>query len=63
MIYYVRSHKSQIKRCSFLEVIITLSNDVFNDLVFDMALDIRKLGIRTRETAENRDTVMQIVGS
>jgi hypothetical protein len=46
-----------------LEVIITLSNDVFNDLVFDMALDIRKLGIRTRETAENRDTVMQIVGS
>jgi hypothetical protein len=42
MICKVRSLKSRIKTPSFLEEIITSSNEVFKDCVFDMAVDIRK---------------------
>jgi len=48
---------------SFLEEIITSSNVVFKDCVFDMVVEIGKLGILTRETAENHDTATQNVGS
>jgi len=63
MIYNVRSLKSQIKATSFLEEIITLSNEVFKDCLSNMVVEIGKLGISTRETAENNDTVTQNVGS
>jgi len=59
----VRLLKLQIKTSSFLEEIITLSNDMFKDLESDMAVEIRKLGNPTRETAENNDTVKQTAGS
>jgi len=36
---------------------------VFKDFVSDMAVEIRMLGITTRETAENNDTVMPTAGS
>jgi hypothetical protein len=63
MICKVRSLKSQIKTCSFLEEIITWSNEVFKECVSDMLVQIRKWGNPTRETAENHDTVKQTVGS
>jgi len=63
MIYQVRSLKSRIKTRSYLEEIITSSNDVFNDCVSDMAVEIQKLSNPTPETAENNDTVQQIAGS
>ena len=63
MICKVRSLKSRIKTHSFLEEIITSSNEVFKDCVSDMAVEIQKLGNPTRETAENNDTVKQIAGS
>ena len=63
MICKVRSLKSRIKTRSFLEEIITSSNEVFKDCVSDMAVEIQKLGNLTRETAENNDTVKQIAGS
>jgi len=46
-----------------LEEIITSSNEVVNDFVSDMAVGIRMLGITTRETAENYDTVKPTAGS
>jgi hypothetical protein len=46
-----------------LEEIITSSNEVFNDCVSDMVGEIEKLGIPTRETAKNNDTVTQIAAS
>jgi len=46
-----------------LEEIITSSNEVFKDCVFDMVIEIGKLDISTRETAENNDTVTQNEGS
>jgi len=48
---------------SFLEEIITSSNDVFKDFVLDMAVESRMLGIPTRETTENNDTVKPTAGS
>jgi len=57
MICKVRSLKSRMKKCSFLEEIIISSNEVFLDCVSDMAEEIQKLGNRTRETPENNDTV------
>jgi hypothetical protein len=59
----VRSLKSRIKTCSFLEAIITYSNEEFKDCVSDIAVEIRKLGNPTRENAENNHKVNQIVGS
>jgi hypothetical protein len=46
-----------------LEEIITSSNAVFKDRVSVMAVEIPLLGNLTSETAENNDTVKQIVGS
>jgi hypothetical protein len=63
MICKVRSLKSRLKTRSFLEDIITSSNEVFKDCAFHMAVEIRKLVNPTRETAENNDTVKQIAGS
>jgi len=63
MICNVSSLKSRIKTRSFLEEIITLSNVVFKDFVSDMAVEIRMLGIPTRETAGNTDTVKPTPGS
>jgi hypothetical protein len=63
MISNERSLKSRIKPRSFLDKIITSSNELFNDYVCDMAVDIWKLGTPTRHTAENNHTVMQNVGS
>jgi len=63
MIFNLRSLKLAIKRRSFLEEIITLSNEVLKDFVSDMAVEIRMLGILTRETADNHDTVKQTAGS
>jgi hypothetical protein len=63
MICKVRSLKSRIKTRSFLEEIITYTNEVFKDCVSDMAVQIRKLGNPTGETAENNDTAKQIAGS
>jgi len=63
MISNVRSLKSWIKTRSFLEEIITSSNEVFKDCVPDMVVEIRKLGISTRESSENNDTVTQNPGT
>jgi len=63
MIYNVRSFKSRIKTRSFLEEIITSSYEVFKDCVSDIVGEFGKLGIPTRETAENNDTVTQHAGS
>jgi len=63
MICKVRSLQSRIKTRSFLEEIITSSNEVFKDSVSDMAVEIQKLGVPTQETAENNDTVKQIAAS
>jgi len=49
----------RIKPHEFLEALITSSNEVFNDIVFDMAADLRKPGDPTPETAENHETVTQ----
>jgi len=48
---------------SYLEEIITSSNEVFKECVSDIAVEIRMVGIPTRETAENNDTVQQTAGS
>jgi len=63
MICKVRSLKSRIKPRAFLEGIMTSTNEVFKDCSSGMAVEIRKLGNSTRETAENDDTVQQIAGS
>jgi len=63
MICNVRSLKSRIKTRSLLEEIITSSNDVFKDCVSDMVIEFGKLGMSTRETAENNDTLTQNAGS
>jgi len=63
MIYKVRLLKSRVKTRSFLEEIITSSNEVFKDSVSDMGVKIQKLGNPITETAENNDTVKQIAGS
>jgi hypothetical protein len=63
MNFKVRSLKLPIKTGSFVEVIITSSNEVFDDFKSNMAIGIRKLGILTQETAERNDTITQTVGS
>jgi hypothetical protein len=63
MICNVRLVKSQIKTRSFLEEIITSSNEVFKHCVSDMVVEIGKLGNLTQEAAENNVTVTQIAGS
>jgi hypothetical protein len=63
MISKVRLLKSRIKKCSFLEAIITSRNELFEDCVSDLAVEIQNLGNPTRGTAEINDPVKQIVGS
>jgi len=63
MICNVRSLKSRIKTRSFLEEIITSSNEMFKNCVSDLVVEIGNIGIPTRETAENKDTVTQNAGS
>jgi len=48
-----------MKTHSFLEEIITSSNEGFKDYVFNMGVEIWNLGTTTRMTAENNDTVKQ----
>jgi len=62
MICNVRSLKLRIKSRSFLEEILTSSNEVFKDSVSDKAVELRMLGILTGETAENNDIVKQTLG-
>jgi len=59
MIGKVRLHKLQIKTNLFLEDIITSSKEVLKEFEANMALEIRKLGNQTRETAENKYTVKE----
>jgi len=63
MISKVRSLKSRIKTRPLLEQITTSSNEVFKDYVYNMAVEIRKLGTPTPETAENNATVKLTAGS
>ena len=63
MISNVRWLKSRIKTRSFVEEIITSSNEVFKDCVSDMVIEMGKLGIPTPDCAENHDTVTQNAGS
>jgi len=63
MICNVRSLKSRIQTHSYLEGIITSSDEVFKDFVSDMAVEIWTLGVTTRETAKNNDTVKPTGGS
>ena len=46
-----------------MEKIITSSNELFKDLVSDLAIEIRMLGNPTHEIVENNDTVKQTAGS
>jgi hypothetical protein len=57
MICKVRSLKSRIMTRSFLHEIITSSNHVFKDFVSDMAVEMRKMGNKTRNSAENNHIV------
>jgi len=52
MILKVRSLKSQIKQRSFLQDIITFSNEVLKDIEFNMVVRNRELVNTRRETAE-----------
>ena len=63
MVCKVTTLKSRIKTCSFLEEIITSSNEVFKDFVSDMAVENRMLGIPTRESGENNNHVKRTAGS
>jgi len=51
-----------MKTCSFLEEIITASNEVFKDFESDMAVRIRKLGNLTQKAVESNDTAKQAAG-
>jgi hypothetical protein len=62
MICKVRSLKSQVQTTSFLEEIITSSNEVFQDFESDMAIEFSTLGNLTPGTAESNDIVMQTPG-
>jgi len=59
----VRSHNSQIITPSFLEEIITSSNEVFKDFASDMLVEMRKLDNPTRETAKSILLAKQNAGS
>ena len=48
---------------SFLEEIITSSNEVFKDFECDLALGIGQLGNPTQKPAESNDTAKQVAGS
>ena len=63
MICNVRSLTSRIKKRSHLEEIITSTDEVFNDFPSDMAVEIKKRIIPTRESAENNSSVTQNGGS
>jgi len=63
MVCKVRSLKLRIKICSFLEEIITSTNEVFKDVESDMVVGIRKPCNATEETAESKDTVKKTAGS
>jgi hypothetical protein len=63
MICKVRRPKSRIKTCSILENIITSSNNVFKFYESGMAVEIRKLGNLTRETAKINVIPKQTAGS
>jgi hypothetical protein len=52
----VRSLNLQIKPLSFLEVVITWSNEVFKGVEFDMTVRMRQLGNPSPKTAERNDT-------
>jgi hypothetical protein len=52
-----------MKTGSFLEEIIISSNQVFKDFECNMAVETKKPGNPTQETAENNDTVKHTVGS
>jgi len=62
MICKVRLLKSQIQTRSFLEDIITSSNEVFKGLESDTAEGIRQLVNPTRTTAESNDIPKQTAG-
>ena len=63
MICKVRLLKSRIETRSFLEEIITSSNEVFKDFESDMVARIRTQGNQTAKTAECNDAVTQTAGS
>jgi len=63
MICNVRSLKSRIKTCLFLEDIITSSKEVFKDCESDMAVRLRTLVDPTRKVGESNDTVKQTTSS
>jgi hypothetical protein len=50
-------------QCSFLDVIKTLTNEVFKDFVTYHAVEIRKLRNLTRQTAESNNIAKQTPGS
>jgi len=63
MVCKVRSLNSRMKTRSFLEEIITSSNEVFKDFESVIVVGIRQLGNPTRKTAEINDIVKQTPGS
>jgi len=52
-----------MKTGSFLEVIISSSNEVFKDFESDKAVGIGQLGNPTRKTAESNDIAKHTAGS
>jgi len=63
MICKVTSLKLQIKGCSFLDDIITSSNEIFTDFESDIAEGISKLGNSACGTVETIVIVKQEAGS
>ena len=63
MICKVRSLISRIITHSYMEEIMTSSNEVFKDCESDMAVAIRRLGNRTIETAQSNVIVQHTAGS
>ena len=60
MICNVRSLKLRIKSRSFLEEILTSSNEVFKDFESDMAVGIRQLGNPIRKIAKSNHTANRL---
>jgi len=63
MICKVRSLKSRIETCPFLEEIIPSSNEAFKDFESNVAVSIRMLGNPTREADVSYVIVTQNPGS
>jgi len=63
MICKVRLFKSRIITHSYLEEIMTSSNEVFKDCESDMAVAIKRLGNWTLETADSNVIVQHTAGS